>query len=182
MARALRVAVAFEEGARDSRVGLGVVDRLLGGADRVVEPQSEPEQERHDQERRGEPSAAGALESGPHGRIVNYPALPMRILILGGDGYLGWPTALRFSAEGDNEVAVVDNFNRRRWVEGAGSNSLTPIADLDTRIAAWEERRASGSPPTSGRSRTATSSKASSPISSPTRSSTTASRPRRPTR
>jgi UDP-sulfoquinovose synthase len=36
-------------------------------------------------------------------------------------------------------VAVVDNFNRRRWVEGAGSNSLTPIADLETRIAAWEE-------------------------------------------
>jgi UDP-sulfoquinovose synthase len=62
----------------------------------------------------------------------------MRILILGGDGYLGWPTALRFSARG-HEVAVVDNFNRRRWVEGAGSNSLTPIADLDTRIAAWEE-------------------------------------------
>ncbi len=62
----------------------------------------------------------------------------MRILILGGDGYLGWPTALRFSAEGD-EVAVVDNFNRRRWVEGAGSNSLTPIADLEARIAAWKE-------------------------------------------
>ena len=62
----------------------------------------------------------------------------MRILILGGDGYLGWPTALRFSAEGD-EVVVVDNFNRRRWVEGAGSDSLTPIADLETRIAAWEE-------------------------------------------
>ncbi|HVT00173.1 MAG TPA: NAD-dependent epimerase/dehydratase family protein [Solirubrobacterales bacterium] len=62
----------------------------------------------------------------------------MRILILGGDGYLGWPTALRFSARG-HEVAVVDNFNRRRWVEGAGSDSLTPIADLDTRIAAWKE-------------------------------------------
>jgi UDP-sulfoquinovose synthase len=62
----------------------------------------------------------------------------MRILILGGDGYLGWPTALRFSARG-HEVAVVDNFNRRRWVAGAGSNSLTPIADLETRIAAWEE-------------------------------------------
>jgi UDP-sulfoquinovose synthase len=62
----------------------------------------------------------------------------MRILILGGDGYLGWPTALRFSARG-HEVEVVDNFNRRRWVEGAGSNSLTPIADLDARIAAWEE-------------------------------------------
>ncbi|MBS1885203.1 MAG: NAD-dependent dehydratase, partial [Actinobacteria bacterium] len=63
----------------------------------------------------------------------------MRILILGGDGYLGWPTALRFSAAG-HEVAVVDNFNRRRWVEGAGSDSLTPISDLETRIAAWEEK------------------------------------------
>ncbi|HZO05622.1 MAG TPA: NAD-dependent epimerase/dehydratase family protein, partial [Solirubrobacterales bacterium] len=62
----------------------------------------------------------------------------MRILILGGDGYLGWPTALRFSARG-HEVSVVDNFARRRWVEGAGSDSLTPIADLETRIAVWEE-------------------------------------------
>jgi UDP-sulfoquinovose synthase len=62
----------------------------------------------------------------------------MRILILGGDGYLGWPTALRFSARG-HDVALVDNFNRRRWVEGAGSNSLTPIAELDTRIETWAE-------------------------------------------
>jgi UDP-sulfoquinovose synthase len=62
----------------------------------------------------------------------------MRVLILGGDGYLGWPTALRFSARG-HEVTVVDNFARRRWVNGAGSDSLTPIADLDARIAAWEE-------------------------------------------
>ena len=38
----------------------------------------------------------------------------MRILILGGDGYLGWPTAMRFSAAG-HEVSVVDNFSRRRW-------------------------------------------------------------------
>jgi UDP-sulfoquinovose synthase len=63
----------------------------------------------------------------------------MRILILGGDGYLGWPTALRFSARG-HEVELVDNFNRRRWVEGAGSNSLTPISDLETRLLAWEEQ------------------------------------------
>ncbi len=62
----------------------------------------------------------------------------MRILILGGDGYLGWPTALRFSA-GGHEVSVVDNFSRRRWHEEAGTGSLTPIADLDSRIAAWEE-------------------------------------------
>ena len=36
----------------------------------------------------------------------------MRVLILGGDGYLGWPTAMRFSGKG-HEVAVVDNFDRR---------------------------------------------------------------------
>ena len=62
----------------------------------------------------------------------------MRVLILGGDGYLGWPTALRFSARG-HEVAVVDNFSRRRWVGEGGSDSLTPILDLERRIEAWRE-------------------------------------------
>src|SRR3954462_9635829 len=62
----------------------------------------------------------------------------MRVLLLGGDGYLGWPTAMRFSGGGD-EVAVVDNFLRRRWVEEAGSSSLPPIASLDERIKAWNE-------------------------------------------
>ncbi len=62
----------------------------------------------------------------------------MRVLILGGDGYLGWPTALRFSARG-HEVSVVDDFSRRRWHEEAGTGSLTPIASLDERIAAWKE-------------------------------------------
>jgi UDP-sulfoquinovose synthase len=62
----------------------------------------------------------------------------MRVLILGGDGYLGWPTAMRFSGSG-HDVAVVDNFARRRWVEEAGSHSLTPIVSLDERIEAWGE-------------------------------------------
>src|SRR3954451_10105302 len=62
----------------------------------------------------------------------------MRILILGGDGYLGWPTALRFSARGD-EVAVVDNFSRRRWHLERGTDSLTPIRSLHDRIDSWEE-------------------------------------------
>jgi|SRR5215210_217492 len=60
----------------------------------------------------------------------------MRVLILGGDGYLGWPTALRFSAKG-HEVAVVDNFARRRWHREQGTDSLTPILPLEERIAAW---------------------------------------------
>jgi UDP-sulfoquinovose synthase len=62
----------------------------------------------------------------------------MRVLILGGDGYLGWPTAMRFSGRG-HDVAVVDNFARRRWVEEAGSHSLTPIAGLEERLEAWRE-------------------------------------------
>src|SRR5690348_3690440 len=62
----------------------------------------------------------------------------MRVLILGGDGYLGWPTAMRFSGKG-HDVAVVDNFARRRWHEQAGTDSLTPIASLDDRISAWHE-------------------------------------------
>jgi UDP-sulfoquinovose synthase len=62
----------------------------------------------------------------------------MQVLILGGDGYLGWPTAMHFSQRG-HEVAVVDNFARRRWVEEAGSESLTPIASLADRIDAWQE-------------------------------------------
>jgi NAD(P)-dependent dehydrogenase (short-subunit alcohol dehydrogenase family) len=40
--------------------------------------------------------------------------MSQRILILGGDGYLGWPTALRFSRQG-HSVAIVDNFAKRAW-------------------------------------------------------------------
>jgi UDP-sulfoquinovose synthase len=62
----------------------------------------------------------------------------MRILILGGDGYLGWPTALRFSARG-HDVAVLDSFSRRRWHQEHGTDSLTPIHSLEERITAWGE-------------------------------------------
>jgi UDP-sulfoquinovose synthase len=59
-------------------------------------------------------------------------------LILGGDGYLGWPTAMRFSARG-HEVHVVDSELRRRAHEEAGTDSLTPIRRLPERVAAWRE-------------------------------------------
>jgi UDP-sulfoquinovose synthase len=63
----------------------------------------------------------------------------MRILVLGGDGYLGWPTAMYFSTRG-HEVYVVDNYLRRKMHEEAGSGSLVPIApDLATRVQAWRE-------------------------------------------
>src|SRR6184192_3325601 len=62
----------------------------------------------------------------------------MQILVLGGDGYLGWPTALHLSACG-HDVAVNDNFARRGYDEEMGVDSLVPIATLDERLAAWTE-------------------------------------------
>jgi UDP-sulfoquinovose synthase len=62
----------------------------------------------------------------------------MRVLILGGDGYLGWPTAMHLSRRG-HDVHVVDNYLRRRAHRENGTDSLTPIApDLDRRVAAWK--------------------------------------------
>jgi UDP-sulfoquinovose synthase len=61
----------------------------------------------------------------------------MRILILGGDGYLGWPTAMHFSSRG-HDVHLLDNYLRRRALREAGTESLTPIADdLGARAKAW---------------------------------------------
>jgi UDP-sulfoquinovose synthase len=60
----------------------------------------------------------------------------MRILVLGGDGYLGWPTALHLSQRG-HDVAVLDNFARRAWDRELGAESLTPIRALEERIALW---------------------------------------------
>jgi len=62
----------------------------------------------------------------------------MRILVLGGDGYLGWPTALHLSESG-HDVGVLDNFVRRRYDEELGVTSLVPIEPLSTRIEAWRE-------------------------------------------
>lgn len=62
----------------------------------------------------------------------------MRVLIAGGDGFCGWPTALYLSKQG-HEVAIIDNLARRKWDEELRSNSLTPIASLQARAAKWEE-------------------------------------------
>ena len=63
----------------------------------------------------------------------------MRILILGGDGYLGWATSMYLSRRG-HEVHAVDNYLRRRMHEESGTDSLTPILDsLPGRARAWKE-------------------------------------------
>lgn len=62
----------------------------------------------------------------------------MRILVLGGDGYLGWPQALYLSQQG-HEVAVFDNLVRRQFDLENGFDSLTPIQTLHKRVATWHE-------------------------------------------
>ena len=61
-----------------------------------------------------------------------------RTLILGGDGYLGWPTAMAMSRAG-GRVAVVDNFAKRQWELELGVRPLFPIPTLHERVRAWRE-------------------------------------------
>jgi UDP-sulfoquinovose synthase len=62
----------------------------------------------------------------------------MRVLVLGGDGFCGWPTTLYLSDQG-HEVTVVDNFARRKADIELEASSLTPIAPFGTRRKAWRE-------------------------------------------
>ena len=62
----------------------------------------------------------------------------MRIIVLGGDGYCGWATALYLSNRG-HAVAIVDNFMRRQWDHELGAQTLTPIRSLAERVKAWHE-------------------------------------------
>lgn len=62
----------------------------------------------------------------------------MRVIVAGGDGFCGWPTALYLSKRG-HEVAIIDNLARRKWDDELRSNSLTPIATLQERTERWRE-------------------------------------------
>ena len=62
----------------------------------------------------------------------------MKVLVLGGDGFCGWPTALHLSAQG-HDVVIVDNLSRRNIDNELSVSSLTPIATITERLKAWEE-------------------------------------------
>jgi UDP-sulfoquinovose synthase len=62
----------------------------------------------------------------------------MKILVLGGDGYLGWPTAMHFANRGC-EVAVFDNFLKRKWELENGITGLLPIATLHERVKTFKD-------------------------------------------
>ena len=61
-----------------------------------------------------------------------------RILILGGDGFCGWPTSLHLADQG-HKVTIVDNFIRRKTDKELGVESLTPIQSLKVRLDTWEK-------------------------------------------
>lgn len=62
----------------------------------------------------------------------------MKVMVLGGDGFCGWPSCLHLSAAG-HEVMVVDNLSRRNIDNELEISSLTPIKPMGERLAAWRE-------------------------------------------
>ncbi len=63
----------------------------------------------------------------------------MRVLVLGGDGYCGWPTSCYLSKRGF-DVGIVDSFVRRLWDYELGVQTLTPIRSLNERLRIWKEK------------------------------------------
>lgn len=63
----------------------------------------------------------------------------MKVLVIGGDGYCGWATALHLSNRG-YEVAILDNLIRRHWDAKLGVDTLTPIAPIQKRIDYWKAK------------------------------------------
>src|SRR3984957_601296 len=62
----------------------------------------------------------------------------MRVLVLGGDGFCGWPTSLYLSDRG-HEVTILDNLSRRKIDIDLEVESLTPIVPIGDRVRAWRE-------------------------------------------
>ena len=65
------------------------------------------------------------------------PADRDRVIVLGGDGFCGWPSALHLSQQG-YDVLIVDNLSRRNIDNELGAQSLTPIAPMEARLAEWK--------------------------------------------
>jgi len=62
----------------------------------------------------------------------------VRIAILGGDGFVGWPTALNLSNSG-HDITIVDNLSRRRIDTELGVQSLTPMDSIQERLRIWKQ-------------------------------------------
>jgi len=62
----------------------------------------------------------------------------MKVLVIGGDGYCGWATALYLSNRG-YEVGILDSLVRRHWDNELGMETLTPIAPIHQRLQRWQD-------------------------------------------
>jgi len=62
----------------------------------------------------------------------------VKVLVLGGDGFCGWPCAVNL-ADAGHDVMIVDNLSRRKIDIDLGVESLTPIATIGDRLKAWEQ-------------------------------------------
>ena len=62
----------------------------------------------------------------------------MKILVLGGDGFCGWPCAVNLADQG-HDVLIIDNLSRRKIDIDLEVNSLTPISSIGDRLKAWKE-------------------------------------------
>ncbi|XTZ12388.1 MAG: NAD-dependent epimerase/dehydratase family protein, partial [cyanobacterium endosymbiont of Rhopalodia inflata] len=67
----------------------------------------------------------------------------MKVLVIGGDGYCGWATALYLSNKG-YEVGILDNLSRRYWDSKLGVDTLTPIAPIQKRVQRWKDLTGNG--------------------------------------
>ena len=70
--------------------------------------------------------------------MVNLMGVGMRVLVLGGDGFCGWPTSLYLSDRG-HDITVIDNLSRRKIDVDLEVESLTPIRPIGERIRVWGE-------------------------------------------
>ena len=62
----------------------------------------------------------------------------MKVLVLGGDGFCGWPCSVNLAEQG-HDVLIVDNLSRRKIDIDLEVESLTPISSIGERLKAWEE-------------------------------------------
>src|SRR6516165_11843228 len=78
-------------------------------------------------------AATGVLVVGQ-----NTMGVGMRVLVLGGDGFCGWPTTLYLSDRG-HEITILDNLSRRKIDVELEVDSLTPIRPISERLAVWKQ-------------------------------------------
>lgn len=72
------------------------------------------------------------------GVVIDFSTVSMRVLVIGGDGYCGWATALYLSNRG-HDVAILDSLIRRHWDNELCVQTLTPIAPIQHRLQRWQD-------------------------------------------